>query len=135
MIEAVNSALANSVATRGEVVQASSTNSFAANPERIQAVAPAPYLTTKVRMDNDFDRAVLEFREAETGDVISQTPTEQQLQAYRKQTTDATIEVRDAQSAQQAPQADIAPIQAIESGGSDDVGSGNTGASDTNTDA
>lgn len=99
MIEAVNSALANSVVTRGEAVQAAPTSNYAANPERIQQVAPAPYLSTKIRLDNEFDKAVLEFREAETGDVISQTPTKQQLQAYRH-TSDGSVDVQVAKEAE-----------------------------------
>ncbi len=110
MIEAVNSALANNVVARGEAVQASTVNSYAANPERIQQVTPAPYLSTRIRLDNEFDKAILEFREAETGDVISQTPTKQQLQAYR-QSNDSIIDVQNARQAQS--QAEIAPAPRV----------------------
>lgn len=99
MIEAVNSALAAGTAIKGAQEQVSSVKSFASNPGKIQEVAPAPYISPKVRIDVDFDKAVLEFRSAETGDIVAQTPSKQQLQAYRKATTDATIEVRDAQAA------------------------------------
>ena len=100
MIEAVNSALANGVAAKGAQESVSSARSYAANPGKVQEVVIAPYISPKVRMDTDFDKAVLEFRSAETGDVIGQTPSKQQLQAYRKSTTDATIDVEDAKAAQ-----------------------------------
>lgn len=100
MIEAVNSALTTGTATKGAQEQVSSAKSFAANPERTQEVVSAPYISPKVRLDVDFDKAILEFRSAETGDIVAQTPSKAQLQAYRKSTTDATIEVRDARAAQ-----------------------------------
>lgn len=100
MIEAVNSALANGVAAKGAQESVSPARSYAANPGKVQEVAIAPYISPKVRMDVDFDKAVLEFRSAETGDIIGQTPSKQQLQAYRKSTTDATIDVEDARAAQ-----------------------------------
>lgn len=102
MIEAVNSALASAGTIKAEVSTTSAPKSYASNPDRIQEVVPAPYTSTKIRFDTDFDKAVLEFRETETGNVVSQTPSKQQLQAYRKTTTDATIEVRDARAAQDA---------------------------------
>lgn len=108
MIEAVNSALAAGTAVKGAQESVSPARSYAANPGKVQEAAIAPYLSTKIRMDNDFDKAVLEFRSTETGDVLSQTPSKQQLQAYRKSTTDATIDVADARGAQTAP-ADTAP--------------------------
>ena len=102
MIEAVNSALASAGTVKAEVSNASAPKSYASNPERIQEVSPAPYTSTQIRVDNDFDKAVLEFRDTDTGRVVSQVPSKQQLQAYRKTTTDATIEVRDARAAQRA---------------------------------
>lgn len=57
-------------------------------------------------MDVEFDKAILEFRSVETGDIVAQTPSKQQLQAYRKSTTDATIEVQDARQAQAKAESD-----------------------------
>ena len=102
MIEAVNSALASAGTVKAEVSNALAPKSYASNPDRIQEVSPAPYTSTKIRFDNDFDKAVLEFRDTDTGNVVSQTPSKQQLQAYRKSTTDSTIEVKDARAAQDA---------------------------------
>lgn len=101
MIEAVNSALASAQVVKAEVAN-SAVKNYASNPEQTQAVTPAPYTSTKIRFDIDFDKAVLEFRDTFTGDVVSQTPSENQLKAYRKPTTDATIDVRDARAAQGA---------------------------------
>lgn len=71
----------------------------------------APYISPKIRLDVDFDRAVLEFRSTETGDIVSQTPSKQQLQAYRKSTQDTTLDVRDVQVATTpAPQAEANAI-------------------------
>lgn len=100
MIEAVNSALATAQVVKAEAVS-SAVKNYASNPEKIQEVTPAPYTSTKIRFDIDFDRAVLEFRDTYTGDVVSQTPSENQLKAYRKTTTDTTVDVKDARAEQQ----------------------------------
>ncbi len=110
MIEAVNSALASSTVLKGAQEQVSSAKSFAANPGKIQDVAPAPYLSPKVRIDVDFDKAVLEFRSADTGDIVAQTPSKAQLQAYRKSTTDTTLDVRDVEVAR--TEAEAIPVSA-----------------------
>lgn len=108
MIEAVNSALASGTAVKATQEQVSPARSYAANPGKIQEVAVAPYISPKIRFDVDFDKAVLEFRSAETGDIVSQTPSKQQLQAYRKSTQDTTLDVRDVQvAATPAPQAEV----------------------------
>jgi uncharacterized FlaG/YvyC family protein len=84
MIEAVNSVLANSTAVRGVAEQVSTARSFAANPERVQEVAKAPYVSPYIRVDVNFDKAVLQVRDSDTGDVLRQYPSESQLQAYRR---------------------------------------------------
>lgn len=84
MIEAVNSTLATSALTREAAGQQSSANSFAANPERVQRIAQAPYVSPYIAVDTNFDRAVLQIRDSDTGDVLAQYPTEPQLEAYRR---------------------------------------------------
>ncbi len=84
MIEAVNSTLATSAVTKAVSDQQSSANSFAANPERVQQVARAPYVSPYISVDTNFDRAVLQIRDSDTGDVLNQYPTESQLQAYKR---------------------------------------------------
>lgn len=85
MIEAVNSVLANSSYTRAPAEQVSVATSFAANPDRVQqAPTQAPYLSLYIKVDTNFDRAVLQIRDVDTGDVVRQIPSESQLEAYRR---------------------------------------------------
>lgn len=84
MIEAVNSVVASSTVVRGQAEQVSVARSYAANPERVQEVAKAPYVSPYIRVDVNFDKAVLQVRDSDTGDVLRQYPSESQLQAYRR---------------------------------------------------
>jgi len=83
MIEAVNSVLSNSAATRQAVEQQSTVRSLAANPDRTQEVVRAPFVSPYISLDRNSNRAVLQIRDSETGDVLRQYPTETQLRAYR----------------------------------------------------
>ena len=83
-IEAVNSVLSNAASTRGVVEQQSTTRSLSANPERTQeAAARTPYVSPYISIDRSSNRAVLQIRDSDTGDVVRQFPTEGQLKAYR----------------------------------------------------
>lgn len=85
MIEAVNSVLSNAPYTKAVVEQQSVVRSFAANPSRVQeASIQAPYLSLYIKMDTNFDKAILQIRDNENGDVLRQIPTESQLEAYRR---------------------------------------------------
>lgn len=84
MIEAVNSVLSNAPLARGSAEQQSTSRSFAANPERVQEVAKAPYVSPYIHVDVNFDRAVLQIRDSDTGDVLRQFPSESQLKAYTR---------------------------------------------------
>jgi hypothetical protein len=80
MIEAVNSALQNASLLRASAEQTSAAESFAANPARVQKVAPrGPSLS--IFVDVNYDTAVLQYRNVETRDVIDQIPSETLLQA------------------------------------------------------
>lgn len=84
-IEAVNSVLSNAPYTRAVAEQQSVANSYAANPERVQqAVLQAPYLSLYIKVDVNFDKAILQIRDGDTGDVVRQIPSEAQLEAYRR---------------------------------------------------
>ncbi len=83
MIEAVNSVLANASLVRGAVEQQSAAKSYAANPEKVQEVAQAPYVSPYISVDRQSNKAVLQIRDSDTGDVVRQFPTEGQLKAYR----------------------------------------------------
>ncbi|PZO88742.1 MAG: hypothetical protein DI626_01035 [Micavibrio aeruginosavorus] len=60
-------------------------NSFAANPDRVQqASLQAPYVSLYIKVDVNFDKALLLMRDSDTGDVVRQIPSETQLEAYRR---------------------------------------------------
>lgn len=84
MIEAVNSVLSNAVLARGSAEQQSVARSFAANPERVQEVVQAPYVSPYISMDINYNKAVLQIRNSDNGEVVRQFPSESQLEAYRK---------------------------------------------------
>ncbi len=83
MIEAVNSVLSNASSTRAAVEQQTTTRSLAANPDRSQEVARTPFVSPYISLDRTSNRAVLQIRDSDTGDVLRQYPTETQLRAYR----------------------------------------------------
>jgi hypothetical protein len=83
MIEAVKSTVASSVLQRGSVDQSSTLNSFAANPDKVQNVSQAPYVSPTVRVDVNTKIAILEFRESDTGQVVAQIPSEQAIRTYK----------------------------------------------------
>jgi len=92
MLEAVNSVLSNAQYTRAAAEQQSVLNSFAANPDRVQqAPTVAPYISLYIKVDNNFDRAVLQIRDNQSGDVLRQIPTESQLEAYRRAQTSSAV--------------------------------------------
>lgn len=83
MIEAVNSVLSNASLSRGAAEQQSASRSYAANPERVQEAARVPYISNHISVDAKYQKAVLQIRDSDTGDVVRQFPTESQLKAYR----------------------------------------------------
>jgi len=106
MIEAVNSVLSNSSASRTAVEQTSTVRSTAANPQRIQEAAQAPFVSPAISIDRQSSRAIIQIRDSDTGDVVRQFPTEGQLKAYRqaqefsdRQKAQADNELREANGA------------------------------------
>jgi len=89
MIEAVNSVLSNAPYTKAAVEQQSVSQAYAANPDKVQQAPQAPFISPYVHMDVNFDKAVLLLRDAQTGDVVRQIPTESQLEAYKRAQTAA----------------------------------------------
>lgn len=84
MIEATNSVLSNASVTKAVAQQQSTAKSLTANPQRVQETAArAPYISPYVSIDRGSNRAVLQIRDSDTGDVLRQYPTESQLRAYR----------------------------------------------------
>lgn len=85
MLEAVNSTVQTAVTARATLEQTSTLDSFAANPARIQRAPQAPYVSPYVRMDVNFDKAVLQLRDGDTGDVVFQIPSQPALEAYQRE--------------------------------------------------
>ena len=105
MIEAVNSVLQTAPFVRANNEQISTADSFAANPERLQRApqAPqAPFISPYIYLDVNYDKAVIQLRNGDTGDVIDQFPSESALQARARQSAQQQV-ARETQ-AQQAPQ-------------------------------
>ncbi|MFA5592506.1 MAG: flagellar protein FlaG [Micavibrio sp.] len=134
MIEAVNSVLSNAPFTKAAVEQASAVRSFAANPNRVQeASLQAPYISLYIKVDTYFDKAVLQIRDSDTGDVVRQIPTESQLEAYRRaQSSNAvrsseahvpapevSLDIPDAPQRPASPEASAAPAPSPAAGGGD----------------
>ena len=84
MLEAVNSVLQNAPLVRGNAEQVSAIESYAANPERVQKAAQAPYVSPYVHVDLTYDKAVLQIRDSDTGDVLNQFPSQKRLEALAR---------------------------------------------------
>lgn len=126
MIEAVNSVLSNVSANRGAIEQQTATRNLAANPNKIQEAAePKPYVSSAISIDKGSNKAVIQVRDTDTGDVVRQFPTEGQLKAYRqaqefseRQRADSNNQVREANGAepsQETSSADLPDTSAPES--------------------
>ena len=110
MIEAVNSVLSNTSATRVAAEQQSTVRSFAANPERTQEIARAPFISPFISIDRNSNRVLLQIRDSDTGDVVRQFPTEGQLRAYRTaQEFSDRQAAREAQGEIAAPSSPVTP--------------------------
>ena len=119
MLEAVNSVLSNNSSTRASAEQVSTVRSFAANPERIQEAA-RPSITRTITIDNNINRAILEIRDNNSGDVVRQFPTEGQLKAYQtaqqfaasRESRQNQVETQQVSSPAPASATTQAPVQA-----------------------
>lgn len=108
MIEAVNSVLSNASVSRGIAEQQSAARSFAANPQKIQESAVrTPYVSPYISFDRNFNKAVLQIRDSETGDVVRQFPTQTQLRAYQtaQQYSDRQSQVQEPNTAPSSQEA------------------------------
>lgn len=111
MIEAVNSVVSNAPLLRSgsEQLDASRTNVAAIQAQaslsevREAPQAPqAPYISPYIEVDVQFDTAVLQIRDSDTGDVLRQFPSESRLESIRKQRAEEAISRTE--SRQSAPQ-------------------------------
>ena len=87
MIEAVNSVISNAPFLKSLASQVSVEGGNNQAPAYEAASAPdsplAPYLSLVVEVDYDYDKAVLQVRDTNTGDVLDQFPSEEALRARR----------------------------------------------------
>lgn len=114
MIEAVNSVLSNAPASRVAAEQQTSTRSFASNPEKTQEAAKTPYISPYIAIDRNYNKAILQIRDSETGDVVRQFPTEGQLKAYRAAQQFSERQKAQADSALRAASGSSTPQQATQ---------------------
>lgn len=106
MIEGIHSSLAASSVGRGNAQQTNSSAVFASSLDSgTVAQAPqAPYISPYISVDINHNKAVIQIRDSDTGEVKRQIPSESQLEAYtrtqREQTTpdEATKEIIQAAS-------------------------------------
>ena len=83
MIEAVNSVIASAPLLRGNAEQGSSVR--AVQSEAVRELPQAPYVSPYIFVDNNYNKAVLQIRDSDTGDVLRQFPSEQRLEVIRQQ--------------------------------------------------
>ncbi len=103
MIEAVNSATASATLSRGITNRGEPSG----NPLPLEALdgapeAPrAPFVSPYISIDLNFDRAVLQIRNGETGEVVRQFPSEGRLQqqAREQRRVEQTTRIREIASA------------------------------------
>ncbi len=80
MIEAVNSVIANANLSRGNTAQASTA-------EKINLEAPsapkAPFISPRIALDGAANTAVIQIRDSDTGDVLTQFPSESRIRAIQ----------------------------------------------------
>ncbi len=113
MIEAVSSVVSNSQLIRSIAEQTSTTQTIAANPQRIQAAAiSAPYLSPHVDYNGGNSKPIFVVRDAATGETVKQFPSEAQIRSYQKAAAMQEQFVAQAQFEQQAGGRDAAQAAA-----------------------
>jgi hypothetical protein len=113
MIEAVNSTVANASSLRAnaEAVSVLRTAADAAPPvsvgdTKVAQLPKAPYISPYIVIDQNYNKAVLQIRDSDTGDVVQQFPTESRLaqisrvQAKAQRAVDASVAPQQQQSQQ-----------------------------------
>ncbi|MCK6418079.1 MAG: hypothetical protein L6Q57_03960 [Alphaproteobacteria bacterium] len=90
MIEAVNAVVSNAPLIRGQVDQVDAARAAveASAPQASEVTSAggprAPYVSPYIFMDVNFDKAVLQLRDGDSGDVVQQFPSESTLEARRR---------------------------------------------------
>lgn len=77
MLEAVGNTPITATIAKAQPVQQSATAPEVSGEQEI-----GQFAKSRIRVDNFLDRAILELRSKETGEVVQQYPTEQQIKAF-----------------------------------------------------
>ena len=112
MIEAVNSVISNAQLARVSTDQVATANSFAADASAVESVARAPvapYISPYISLDTRHNTAVLQIRDSDTGDVLTQFPSESRL---RQRSAEAALQ--EAARPQQPLPQQPAPVESRE---------------------
>lgn len=111
MIEAVNSTIAAATLTRALPEQVEAQRPVAVTPVQVaQRAAPtAPYVSPYISMNMVYDKAVLQLRNGDTGEVENQFPSENQLRAYQRAQAEARRTGEQVRRPTQAEVREIAP--------------------------
>lgn len=78
MIEAVNSVVSNANLLRTQPEQVVQQRPETASLERVEAPL-APFISPYIQVNTQYDKAVIQIRDADTGDVLNQYPSEETL--------------------------------------------------------
>ena len=140
MFEAVNSVISNAPLLRAgaERISPATVDLSQLGPVSTPQV---PYISLHISVDLDFDKAVLQIRDTDTGDVLSQFPSEETLAARQRRLESQTrAETRAAEVSVSAPLSSPASGQVISiqsaisgAGGSEPSGTPQIVASALNT--
>ena len=103
MIESVNSVVQSAPLTRADLQEVARQNNVRVQQEPPREIARAPFISPVIAVNVQYDTAVLEIRNASTGDVIDQIPSDPRLEAQlREQARQDTVQ-REAVSQEQTP--------------------------------
>lgn len=108
MFEAVNSVLSNSAQPRSQAGQAAVARDIA---EQSTKLPQAPFISPYIHIDLNYDKAVLQIRDSETGDVVNQFPSQGVLETRQAQAVAQAQKQADTQKTQ-APVSQSSLLQA-----------------------
>lgn len=94
MIEAVNSVVSNAPFLRSAAEPVDVARTPVANQGAVESAAPkpqAPYISPYIYVDVYNNKAVIQIRDSETGDVLNQFPSEEALQIRLRQAAANTV--------------------------------------------
>ena len=85
MLEAVGNTPITATIAKAQPIQQSATAPEVSGQQEV-----GQFAKSRIRVDNFLDRAILELRSKETGEVIQQYPTEQQIKAFDRPSISTT---------------------------------------------